>query len=114
MATPRLLVRNIGPSSTTDDLRRLFGKYGYVKDVHIPSSLNNRGQRFAFIEFDNARDSESAFDVLNNTTIDGYAIYVKLVLLDLGSLLSVNMLNHGINILLENSEILKSTTQFLK
>ena len=79
MATPRLLVRNIGPTSTTDDLRRLFGKYGYVKDIHIPSSLNNRGQRFAFIEFDNAKDSESAFDVLNNTTIDGFVIKCQYV-----------------------------------
>ena len=76
MATPRLLVRNIGPTATTDDLRRLFGKYGYVKDVHIPQSVNSRGQRFAFIEFENARDSESAFEVLNNTTIDGYVLYL--------------------------------------
>ena len=72
MATPRVLVRNIGPTSTPDDLRRLFGKYGNVTDVHIPHSLNSRGQRFAFIEFENARDAESAFDVLNNTTIEGY------------------------------------------
>ena len=70
--TPRLLVRNIGPTASNDDLRRLFGKYGHVKDVHIPQSLNNRGQRFAFIEFDNAQAAESAFDILNNTTINGY------------------------------------------
>ena len=72
MATSRLLVRNIGPTSTPDDLRKLFGKYGNVTDAHIPHSLNSRGQRFAFIEFENARDAEAALDVLNNTTIEGY------------------------------------------
>ena len=72
MPTQRLLVRNIGPSATPDSLKRHFGKYGSVRDAHIPQSLNSRGQRFAFIEFESAKESEAAFDVLNNTTIDGY------------------------------------------
>lgn len=102
--TSRLLVRNIGPSTTTDTVKRIFGKYGNIRDVHIPQNLNNRGQRFAFIEFDNSNDAESALQVLNNTTIDGYAIYCSSISFRSVSLFDVSMSNQEINILKEMFE----------
>ena len=77
--TNRILVHNIGPNASVDSIRRLFGRYGEVKDVHIPNSLNSRGQNFAFVEFRSVKDSESAFEVLNNTSIDGFVIHCQFV-----------------------------------
>jgi RNA recognition motif-containing protein len=77
--TNRVLVHNIGPATSVESLRRLFGKYGEVKDVHIPNSLNSRGQNFAFVEFRSTKDSESAYEVLNNTSIDGFVIHCQFV-----------------------------------
>jgi multiple RNA-binding domain-containing protein 1 len=70
--TKRLLVRNIYPGTQSDTLRKVFGKYGEITSVHIPQGVNNRGQSYAFVEFQTVREAETAFDVLNNTSLDGY------------------------------------------
>jgi RNA recognition motif-containing protein len=77
--TNRIIVHNIGPKTSVDAIRRLFGRYGEVKDVHVPTSLNSRGQNFAFVEFRSVKDSESAFEVLNNTSIEGFVIHCQFV-----------------------------------
>jgi RNA recognition motif-containing protein len=74
--TQRLLVHNIPPNTTPDTVRRVFGKYGGLSDVHVPRGVNSRGQNFAFVEFEQQSDAAAAFDVLNNTTIDGYALSI--------------------------------------
>jgi RNA recognition motif-containing protein len=71
--TQRLLVHNIAPQTNPDTMRRIFGKYGNLVDVHVPRGVNSRGQNFAFVEFEQPAEASAAFDVLNNTTIDGYA-----------------------------------------
>lgn len=71
-STRRILVRNIYPGTSPETLKRVFGKYGEIKEVHVPQGTNNRGQSFAFVEFESVRDAEAAFDVLNNTSLEGY------------------------------------------
>ena len=67
-------MRNIPPGTASDVLKRTFGKYGEIKEVHIPQGVNNRGQSYAFVEFQTTKDAEAAFDVLNNTSLNGYVI----------------------------------------
>lgn len=75
VATRRIMVRNISPGTTVETLKRAFAKYGEVREANISSTVNSRGQNFGFVEFASTRDAESAFDILQNTTIDGYVIF---------------------------------------
>ena len=47
-----LLVRNIGPSITNQDLGMAFGRIGEVRDVYIPRDYHSQQAKgFAFIEY---------------------------------------------------------------
>jgi RNA recognition motif-containing protein len=70
--TKRILVHNLAPSTNQDTLRRIFGKYGSVESVYIPANTNSRGQIYGFVEFATVQQAQGAFDVLNNTSIEGY------------------------------------------
>ena len=74
--TRRILVRNLSPSTKVDALRRVFSKYGEIREAHIPSSVNSRGQNFGFIEFSSVKEAETAFDILHNTSVEGYVLHV--------------------------------------
>ena len=67
----RILVHNLAPTTNSETLRRIFGKYGNIDSVHIPSSTNSRGQIYGFVEFSTVQQAQAAFDVLNNTSIEG-------------------------------------------
>ena len=73
------MVRNISPGTTVDTLRRLFSKYGDIKDANIPPSVNSRGQHFGFVEFSTIKEAETAFDILHNTSLDGCVMNCQFV-----------------------------------
>ena len=73
-----LKVDNLTYRTTTDDLKRLFEKYGDIGDVYIPRDRYNRESRgFAFVRFYDRRDSEDAMDNLDGSILDGREIRVS-------------------------------------
>lgn len=56
-----LLVRNIGPSISNNDLIQAFGRIGEVRDVYIPRDYHSQQPKgFAFIEYADP-DRKSSF-----------------------------------------------------
>ncbi|CAN1772630.1 Serine/arginine-rich SC35-like splicing factor SCL30A, partial [Linum perenne] len=55
-----------------EDLRRLFGQFGLLKDIYLPRDLNTGELRgFAFIEFANPSDAADARYNLEGETLRG-------------------------------------------
>lgn len=74
-----LKVDNLTYRTTTDDLRRIFDKYGDIGDVYIPRDRYNRESRgFAFVRFYDKRDAEDAMDALDGTMLDGRELRVSM------------------------------------
>ncbi len=61
-----LLVRNVAPAVTTEDLQMAFGRIGEVRDVYIPRDYHSQQPKgFAFIEYadpDMAREAREEMD----------------------------------------------------
>ncbi|KAG5459305.1 MAG: putative RNA binding motif protein [Olpidium bornovanus] len=66
VATGKLLVRNVPFEATKKDLRELFGAFGHLKSVRLPSKFAGGHRGFAFVEYltpseaTNARDNVGA------------------------------------------------------
>lgn len=74
-----LKVDNLTYRTTTEDLRRLFQKYGEIGDVYIPRDRFNRESRgFAFVRFHDRRDADDAMDTLDGSLLDGRELRVQL------------------------------------
>ena len=74
-----LKVDNLTYRTTTDDLKRIFCKYGEIGDVYIPRDRFNRESRgFAFVRYYDRRDAEDAMDSLDGTIVDGRELRVQL------------------------------------
>jgi hypothetical protein len=57
----QLLVRNLSDSTTCDDVKHEFRRYGNVKHVYIPRDYHTKQSRgFSFVEFFDERDAEDA------------------------------------------------------
>jgi len=68
--TTSLFIRNVSYETKPEDLRKLFTRYGYVRDVYIPLDYYTREPRgFAYVEFEDARDASDAMEEL-----DGYRL----------------------------------------
>lgn len=66
--TTSLFIRNVSYDTKPEDLRKLFTRYGYVRDVYIPLDYYTREPRgFAYVEFEDARDASDSMEEL-----DGY------------------------------------------
>ncbi|CCI48205.1 unnamed protein product [Albugo candida] len=73
-----LLVRNLNPKTTGDDLRRAFSRRpGDIRDVYIPKDHStNELRTFAFVEFRDAREAREVKYEMDRTTLDGNEIAV--------------------------------------
>jgi RNA recognition motif-containing protein len=75
----RILVHNLSPSTSSETLKHVFGKYGNIEHVYIPSGTNSRGQIYGFVDFANVQQAQIAFDVLNNTSLEGSVLHFQFV-----------------------------------
>jgi len=67
-----LRVGNLPFQTQHDDLKILFGKYGDIGDIFLPTDRNTgRPRGFAFVRYQDKRDAEDALDALNGRTFDG-------------------------------------------
>ncbi|RLN65952.1 hypothetical protein BBJ28_00017494 [Nothophytophthora sp. Chile5] len=73
-----LLVRNLAPTITQEELRRAFSRRpGDILDVYIPKEYNStRPRGFAFIEFADGRDGREVKFEMDRTQLNGREIAV--------------------------------------
>ncbi len=74
-----LLLRKVPRKCTIEDVRAVFEAFGAVRDVYVPLNFTTgRKETYAFIEFENLRDSMKAFDYLtkNEMLLEGIILRV--------------------------------------
>lgn len=61
-----IYIGNLSYTVTQDDLIQVFGEYGTVKSVHLPTDRETGRMRgFAFVEMENNNEEEAAIDALD-------------------------------------------------
>lgn len=76
-STTRLLAQNVPWSSTTEDIRSLFEKYGKVLDVELSMYNKNRNRGLAFVEMGSPEEASAALNSLQSYEFDGRVINIK-------------------------------------
>lgn len=72
-----LLIRNVSPDITTEDLQIAFGRIGEIRDVYIPRDFHSHQPKgFAFIEYASASKAAEARDEMNRFVIKGRELEV--------------------------------------
>lgn len=72
-----LLVRNVAPAVTTEDLQMAFGRIGEVRDVYIPRDYHSQQPKgFAFIEYANPEMAREAREEMDRFKIKGRELEV--------------------------------------
>tara|TARA_B100001123_G_scaffold397955_1_gene481611 strand:- start:671 stop:958 length:288 start_codon:yes stop_codon:yes gene_type:complete len=74
----KLLVRNLSRSTTEQEIRELFEKYGAVQSCTLVMDVgtgNSKG--FGFVEMPKPGDAKAAMKMLNGTMVTGKKIRVK-------------------------------------
>lgn len=73
-----LFVAKLSPSTTSDDLQKIFSAYGEVTSAKIifdKETGNSKG--YGFIEMENEEEAKAAIAALNGSDQDGNTIVVK-------------------------------------
>jgi RNA recognition motif-containing protein len=74
----KLYVGNLSYSTTEDDLREAFAKFGEVQSAKlIIDPTNGRSKGFGFIEMASDEDGDKAISALNGTTLSDRTITVN-------------------------------------
>ena len=64
-----IYVGNLDYSIGEEDLKEVFGEYGSVKRVHIPTDRDTgRARGFAFVEMESESDEDKAIEELDGAT----------------------------------------------
>ncbi|GAX13210.1 FUS-interacting serine-arginine-rich protein 1 [Fistulifera solaris] len=72
-----LLIRNVSPDITTQDLQSAFGRIGEIRDVYIPRDYHSQQPKgFAFIEYATAALAAEARDEMDRFVIRGRELEV--------------------------------------
>ncbi|WJX34983.1 hypothetical protein P8452_23035 [Trifolium repens] len=79
LSPTRLLVQNIPFTSTAEDLRTLFEKYGKVVDVELSKYGKNKNKHrgFAFVEMSSPEEALAALNSLQSYEFEGRVINLK-------------------------------------
>jgi len=74
-----LKVDNLTYRTTSEELEKLFSKFGEVGDIYIPRDQDSHDSRgFAFVRFYDDRDAEEAMNSMDGKLIDGREIRVAM------------------------------------
>lgn len=74
--TDRLFIRNLPFSTTEDDMKDLFSKYGNIVECHIPVDDSNRNKGYAFVRFQTTQEASAAKRNLDGTAFQGRLMHV--------------------------------------
>ncbi|AES73098.1 putative nucleotide-binding alpha-beta plait domain-containing protein [Medicago truncatula] len=77
LSTTRLLAQNVPWSSTTEDVRSLFEKYGKVLHVELSMYNKNRNRGLAFVEMGSPEEASEALNSLQSYEFDGRIINIQ-------------------------------------
>ena len=76
----KLIIRNLARSTTEDEVKALFQKYGTVQSCDLVSDKTTGGSKgFAFVEMPKPGEAKAAMKNLNNMTLASNKIRVKKV-----------------------------------
>ena len=74
----KIYVGNLSYSVGSEALEQLFGQYGAVEEVHIPTERDSgRPRGFAFVTMPNATEAQAAIAALNGQDLEGRAMNVN-------------------------------------
>ena len=76
----RLVLKNNSPHLTSAHIKEIFGKYGSIKAVEMPT----RSIKYITIEFQGTKEAEKALAGLDNGWIDGLQVQVSYARPELG------------------------------
>lgn len=71
-------IQNLDRFAPESELRQVFGKYGTVLRVNVPTTLAGKNKGFAFIDFETKEQAEKAVAELNNTKFRSQILQVDL------------------------------------
>lgn len=74
MTVPRVHIKGLEDSADKEEIRRLFGKFGPLKNVWIAT----RPPGFAYVFFETFKDAEKAVDYYNGKRVCGMTVRVEL------------------------------------
>lgn len=73
----RLFLRNLLYTSTEDDFRNLFSKYGKLEEVHLAvDTRTGKSKGFAYIQFVEAEDAVKAYEELDKQIFQGRLLHI--------------------------------------
>ena len=74
----KLLIRNLAPRTTEEDIREMFEPYGTVQSCNLVlDKQSGMSKGFGFVEMPRAGDAKAAMKHLNGEDVDGHKIRVK-------------------------------------
>ena len=74
----KLIIRNLARSTTAEEVKALFQKYGTVQYCDLVSDKKTGGSKgFAFVEMPKSGEAKVAMKNLNNMIVAGNKIRVK-------------------------------------
>ncbi|KAL1534176.1 poly(A) binding protein Pab2, variant 2 [Salvia divinorum] len=69
-------VKNLGDSTTDDELKTIFGEYGVITSAVVMRDADGKSKGFGFVNFENADDAAKAVEALNGKKFDDKEWYV--------------------------------------
>lgn len=73
----RLFLRNLLYSSTEDDFRDLFSKYGELEEVHLAvDTRTGKSKGFAYVQFAEGDDAVNAYETLDKQIFQGRLLHI--------------------------------------
>ncbi|KAH6900264.1 hypothetical protein B0T10DRAFT_393719 [Thelonectria olida] len=74
--TSRLFVRNLSYTTTEEDLRESFKKFGELEEVHLPVNGSGTSKGFALILFKDPSAAVDAFQAMDGATFQGRIVHI--------------------------------------
>lgn len=67
----KIIVKNLPFEVTKKDIRNLFGSYGQLRSVRVPTKFDKGARGFAFADFTTPKEAENAMEALRDTHLLG-------------------------------------------
>lgn len=76
LANGRLFIRNLPYSTTEDDLREHFSKYGTLEEVHLPLDASGRSKGFVYVQYQDHSAAAEAYHNVDGEPFQGRLLHV--------------------------------------
>jgi multiple RNA-binding domain-containing protein 1 len=73
----KIIIKNLPFEASKKDVRSLFGTYGQLRSVRVPKKFDHTTRGFAFADFVNAQEAQSAIEALTNTHLLGRRLVLE-------------------------------------